>query len=285
MSRHIPRIAVVIAMLVLGAVLYGIRNTHPADCTLGGDVAEPEQLQFRIVREIPHDPDAFTQGLAFRSGDLFESTGRRGESSIRRLNPDTGEVLETDRLPEELFAEGLSASGAELIQLTWTSEIALRWDFDRTAGFSEAGQFEYAGEGWGLATDPVGQLIMSDGTDNLQIRAPDSFELKESRQVVRADESVGPLNELEHDGSHLWANQWKSNEILRINMDCGSAAMVDAVLEVGDLAERAEDIAASLGDESYRIDVLNGIAHVDDNRFLLTGKLWSVMFEVEISSA
>lgn len=285
MSRHIPRIAVVVAMLVLGAVFYGMRDNNPSDCPVDGDLPEPEQLQFRVVREIPHDPEAFTQGLAFHSGDLFESTGRRGESSIRRLDPDTGEVLEQDQLPEELFAEGLTGSGDELIQLTWTSETALRWEFDQSAGFSETGQFDYMGEGWGLATDPSDQLIMSDGTDTLQIRNPDSFELKDSGRVIRADESVGPLNELEYDGRHLWANQWKSDEILRINLDCDSGGMVDAVLDVGDLAERANDVSTSLGDESYQIDVLNGIAHVDNNRFLLTGKLWPVMFEVEISSA
>jgi glutamine cyclotransferase len=285
-TRHIWRIALVVALLALGAAVY-------SNVSMDGDSqgrsdeqdqaarcdGEPAVLSMRVVREIPHDPTAFTQGLAFRGSELFEGTGREGRSQIRQMDPETGEVLDSEPLSDEVFGEGVSASGDDLVQLTWKSGLAFVWSHDGN-GFSEVGSHEYEGEGWGLATDEAGDLLMSDGSDEIQYRDPESFELVDTILVDRSGGEVGQLNELEYGEGRLWANQWKSDEILRIRTDCGDTAVVDGVLDASQLTERAR--AAAVAGNTGGIDVLNGIAHLDQNRYLLTGKLWPLMFEVEL---
>lgn len=290
MSRHIPRAALVVALLALGTALYasgafgGSAEPAATDRPTGCD-SEPIRLEMEVLREIPHDPRAFTQGLVFSDGELFESIGRLGESEIRRLNPDTGAVWDSEPLADDLFAEGLATSGDHLVQLTWTSGVAFKWVHGE-GGFDEVGTWNYEGEGWGLTTDDSGNLLMSDGSDQIQIRDPESFEEVDALRVERAGGEVGELNELEYAEDRLWANQWTSDEIVRIRTDCEGTAAVDAVLDASALVQRAVSAHEADGDPGAEPpDVLNGIAYLGDSRYLLTGKLWPLMFEVEIGEA
>lgn len=257
---------------------------------------EPAALGLEVVREVPHDPTAFTQGLVVDSCELWESTGQRGESELRQISPDTGEVITSVALDDELFGEGLAVDPAGgLTQLTWTSGIALRWDRD---GPDLTGEFSYDGEGWGLAMlatdgeqrEPAGEATgagadyaMTDGTDRVQLRGAEDFSVQSEMVIRRDGGEVAPLNELEWDGSHLWANRWKSSEILRIDLDCG---VVDGVVDATELVARAQEVAEGSGQVlGEGVDVLNGIAWLGpsgDDHFLFTGKRWPVMFEVEV---
>lgn len=236
---------------------------------------EPVSLTADIVRTLPHDADAYTQGLVLHDGALFESTGRYGESTVRELDPDTGTVLRTSDLGPDDFGEGLAVGrDGHLVQLTWKEGVA----YERAADtFEVTRELPYDGEGWGLTTLGDGTLVMSDGSDTLVERDPSTFEVFDRRQVLRLDGDADLLNELEFDGEHLWANRYRTDEILRIDPEC---ATVTGVLDVAGL--RRDAAAAAGGDE---IDVANGIAHLPGtDRYLLTGKWWPTMYEVTIEA-
>ncbi len=219
-----------------------------------------------IVRELPHDPQAFTQGLELFEGRLFESTGR--ESTLRELDPATGEVVALVTLEQPLFGEGLTVIDGEIIQLTWRDGRALRWDVDT---LEPVGEFGYAGEGWGICA--LGdELVMSDGTPVLTRRDPVTFAPLDSVTVRRDGEPVALLNELEclDDGTIL-ANVWKADEIVMI--DPASGAVVGTV-DASVLRETVNPTSAS--------DVLNGIADLGDGTFLLGGKNWDRHFVVRL---
>lgn len=275
---------VLVACLAFGGWWFLIRDTSvPGEGAC--DAPDPEALVADVVRELPHDPEAFTQGLLVDGGELWESTGLRGQSDLRRVDADTGEVMLEAPLADDLFGEGL-ASGAdgEMVQLTWTSGEALRWD---RSGPTETGSFSYDGEGWGLTTLDDGDLVMSDGSDVLTVRSPQDFSVGSVLTVQRSDGDVGRLNELDWDGERLWANRYQTDEILRIDIDCG---VVDAVVDASALTARAEEMiaAAGLDRETSESDVLNGIAWLgagQPERYYVTGKRWPVMFEVEMVAA
>lgn len=219
-----------------------------------------------IVRELPHDPQAFTQGLELFEGRLFESTGR--ESTLRELDPATGEVVALVTLEQPLFGEGLTVIDGEIIQLTWRDGRALRWDVDT---LEPVGEFGYAGEGWGICA--LGdELVMSDGTPVLTRRDPVTFAPLDSVTVRRDGEPVALLNELEclDDGTIL-ANVWKADEIVMI--DPATGAVVGTV-DASVLRETVNPTSAS--------DVLNGIADLGDGTFLLGGKNWDRHFVVRL---
>lgn len=250
------------------------------------DPEQPELLEAEVIRSLPHDPDAFTQGLVFDdSGRLWESTGLRGESEVRQLDLDSGSVLSSASLPEEYFGEGLTTTEAgSLLQLTWTSGVALEWSVGSDEGSTPEpeGEFDYEGEGWGITTLDDGFHAMSDGTDTLQFRTPDDFSVASIMEVQRADGAADRLNELEWDGESLWANRYQSDEILRIDVNCG---VVDAVVDASAVVSAADDAidAAGLERDIEDRDVLNGIAWMGSDhpeRFLITGKRWPVIYEV-----
>ena len=235
----------------------------------------PEDLVPEVVRTLEHDPEAYTQGLVVHDGRLFESTGLEGRSSIRELDPSSGRVLRSERLDDDVFGEGLTVGRDDrLLQLTWTDGIA----YERDPGsFDEVGRFTYEGEGWGLTTLEDGRLVMSDGSDTLTIRDPETFDELDSVTVRRDGGDADRLNELEFDGTSIWANRYRTDEVLRIDLDCGQ---VTGVLDVGVLAEAARDAAR---DSDPEPEVSNGIAHLPGtDRFLLTGKRWPTMYEVEL---
>ncbi len=247
-----------------------------ADPTLlaaaGTTAADPVPLiAWEEVSRRPHDTGAFTQGLLLDpDGRLFESTGLRGQSSLREVEPTTGEVLRIAASPAGLFAEGLARVDDELIQLTWQAGIAWRHDLDT---FELLGTHAYAGEGWGLCYDGE-HLVMSDGSERLTFRDPQTFEVVGSVAVVVDGAPLRRLNELECVDGSVWANVWYTDAIVRIDPADGE---VEGVLDLRGLIEpHPADADAGA--------VLNGIAYdAEADTFLVTGKHWPEMIEIRLS--
>ena len=236
------------------------------------EVEVPVVGEFEVLEILDHDVDAFTQGLEISDGRLFESTGLVGRSSIRELDLATGNVIRSTAVPE-FFAEGLTIVGDTAIQLTWQDEIALRYDLET---FEVIETYNYEGEGWGLclASEGSGNLIMSDGSAELEFRDPDTFQSLGSVEVLLDGTPINRLNELECVGDTVWANIWLSDLIVEINPATGT------VLTVIDAAElRPESTTNDSG------AVLNGIAYdPTDNTLLVTGKLWPVIYRLDIDA-
>ncbi len=233
-----------------------------------GPAGAVEVLSFRVVKAYPHDPSAFTQGLAFHEGVLYESTGLHGRSSLRKVDLETGKVLELRPLPERYFGEGMAVVGDRVIQLTWLSRTGLIYDLD---GLSVTGKFDYAGQGWGLAWDG-GRLVMSDGTAQLRFLDPESLE-ETGRLTVRDGKSpVARLNELEFVRGKLYANVWRTDRVAVIDSVSGK---VSAWIDLAGLLENR--------DRGGPVGVLNGIAYdAPNDRLFVTGKLWPKLFEIEV---
>jgi glutamine cyclotransferase len=230
--------------------------------------ARPWIQGYRVVREYPHDPRAYTQGLVFDGGVLHESTGQRGRSTVRTVELATGKVLRKSDLPAHYFGEGLALVETRLIQLTWEEGVARIYERDTLRAVD---QFEYEGEGWGLTFDGT-YLVMSDGSEKLFFRDPKTF--KEVRRLtVRMKGAPLPeLNELEMVEGEVWANVWKESYIARIDPKTGE------VLGVVDLSGIFD--ASKIKDEDA---VLNGIAYDPASKHLfVTGKLWPKLFEIEV---
>lgn len=227
-------------------------------------------LVLEVLNEFPHDSSAFTQGLLWHDGYLYESTGLWGQSSLRRVDLETGVPETIITIDETYFAEGLERVGDRLIQLTWQAGLAFVYDFDT---FEHIDTLEYVGEGWGLCYDGR-YLFMSDSTSRLSIREPESFQLI-FRGAVTLEEQIIPaqlLNELECVGEHIYANAWNTDYIFRIDKFTG---VITAVIDASGLLSAAEREALSSG------SVLNGIAYNSETEtFYITGKNWPKLFEV-----
>jgi len=220
------------------------------------------------VRSYPHDSTAFTQGLLWHDGRLYESTGRYGQSSLRVVEVETGNVLQRTNLAPQYFAEGLASVGDSLYQLTYKEGVAFIWDPESLA---QLGQLQYSGEGWGLSSDGR-RLIVSDGSSYLTFVDPATFSVDTTLQVTDGGQPVAQLNELEWVRGEVWANVWHTNRIARIDPATGAVR--------GWL-----DLAALVPAVSDPEGVLNGIAYDEQaNRLLVTGKLWPRLFEIRISS-
>ena len=226
---------------------------------------------YRVVRSFPHDPDAYTQGLLYRDGFLYESTGRNGHSSLRKVRFETGEVLQIRRLDSRYFGEGLANVGDELLQLTWTTEIGFVVDL---ATFEPRRTFSYTGEGWGLTYDGR-RVIMSDGSPVLRTLDPKTLR-QTGRLVVRdAGVPVEQLNELEIVKDEIFANVYQTDRIARISPRTGE---VTGWVDLSGILSPRD--AAGLD----RMDaVLNGIAYdAQADRLFVTGKLWPKLFEIQV---
>ncbi len=222
---------------------------------------------YRVLAVYPHDPNAFTQGLIYYQGDFYESTGLHGRSSLRKVDLETGEVLQIRDLPDAYFAEGLTLFDDKLYQLTWQSHIGFIYD---RASFELLDTFRYATEGWGLTQDGR-ELIMSDGTPNLYFLDPNTLEIR--RQVEVADENgpVWKLNELEYIDGAVYANVWQTDRIARIDPGTGR---VTAWIDLTGLLPPEDRPGAN---------VLNGIAWDEDGgRLFVTGKLWPKLFQIQL---
>jgi len=223
---------------------------------------------YLIVHTYPHDPHAFTQGLVFADGHLYESTGINGQSSLRMLDLSTGRILQEQPVDSKYFAEGLTAWGSTLVQLTWDTHVGLVYD---RFSFRLLRTFSYSGEGWGLTHDDK-SLILSDGTPTLRFLDPATF--KQSRRLTVKDRGkpVSDINELEYIDGQVYANIWHSDRIARISPRTGK------VLGWIDLAGLLPP-----SDRSTPEAVLNGIAwDAEHHRLFLTGKLWPRLFEIQV---
>jgi glutaminyl-peptide cyclotransferase len=225
---------------------------------------------YEIINRYPHDPTAFTQGLAFRDGFLYESTGLNGQSSIRKVDLRTGTVERSLGLATDYFGEGLTIIKKRIFQLTWLSNTGFVY---RLKNFRLLETFSYGWEGWGLTHDDR-SLIMSDGSSTLRFIDPDSFQLQKALNVTFDGQPLRNLNELEFVEGEIYSNVWHTNSIARIDPESGRV--------VGMIDLTGLDSGLSLGSE----DVLNGIAYDQSfGRLFVTGKRWPVLFEIRIKAS
>lgn len=235
-----------------------VEMTDPSSATI-------EMLRVEVVERYPHARDAFTQGLLWHNGMLYESTGQRGESSLRMVDLLTGQVQRRVALEKRLFGEGLARVGDRLIQLTWTEGRALVY---RLEDFAKVSEFAYEGHGWGLCYDGE-KLFMSDGTSTLTIRNPETFAVEGRLRVTVRGRPQDRINELECVDGQIYANVWEYDDIIRIDSKTGR---VTAVISASGLLETSV---------RRTVDVLNGIAYLPEReRFAITGKYWPYLFEV-----
>ena len=222
---------------------------------------------YKIVNAYPHDPNAFTQGLIYHDGRLYEGTGLHGASSLHKVELQTGKVLKRRDLPEKYFGEGIAFCGNRLIQLTYQSKIGFIYDLD----LRQVGSFTYPTEGWGLACDGK-HLILSDGTATLRWLDARTFRMVKQITVKDQGRPVGHLNELEYVKGEIFANIWPTDTIARISPDTGE---VTGWIDLGGLSQRFEPITP--------VDCLNGIAYDErGDRLFVTGKLWPKLFEIRL---
>ena len=229
-------------------------------------VAEPE-----IIATYPHDTGAFTEGLFFRDGALFESTGEEGRSQIRRVDLASGKVLQRISLPPSIFGEGIVDWRDQIYSVIWHGGMGTRWSLN---GFRRLGSFRYAGEGWGMTQDGK-QIILSDGTPTLRFLDPRTMKVVRRLKVSAEGTAIANLNELEYVRGEILANIWQTNSIARINPRTGA---VKGWINVLALAQRA----GASGPDA----VANGIAYdALRDRLFLTGKNWPLLFEVRMPKA
>jgi glutaminyl-peptide cyclotransferase len=222
---------------------------------------------YQVVRAYPHDVNAFTQGLQYVDGFLYEGTGLNGRSSIRKVKLETGEVVQKRDIARAYFGEGITIWKSDLIQLTWQSNVA--FVYDKTT-FEPRRTFKYKGEGWGLTHDGT-SLIMSDGTDELRVLDPATFAEKRRVKVTAAGVPLRHLNELEYMNGEILANVWTTDSIARVSPETGR---VSAYIDLRGLLTPREQASA---------DVLNGIAYdAQGGRLFVTGKLWPRVFEIRV---
>lgn len=258
-------IRVVATLLIAAVAAAACTSAAPPGPSQSGTIPS---LDYTVIRIYPHDPDAFTQGLLFHDGFLFESTGRNGKSSVRRVRLETGEIMQRRDVDSMYFAEGLALWGTRLLQLTWQTNIGFVYD---VATLAPQGSFNYTGEGWGLTTDRT-RLIMSDGTPQLRFLDPTTLMTTGMVTVKESGEPVRNLNELEMIGPDLFANIWTTDRIVRIDPTSGA---VTAHLDLDRLRTQLP--------ADREIDVLNGIAYdAQGKRVFVTGKLWPSLFEIKV---
>jgi glutamine cyclotransferase len=226
---------------------------------------------YKIIKTYPHDTSAFTQGLVYDGGVLYEGTGKYGQSSLRRVDLDTGRVLKQTSLAGALFGEGVSVWKDRLIQLTWRSGIGFVYDKEN---LTKVGDFKYQTEGWGITSDGR-NLIMSDGTETLHFLDPDTFKEKWQIKVEAEGVPIKGLNELEYVKGDIYANVWPTNWIVIISPETGEvkgAINLQGILQKGDGQQ-----------DSKKVDVVNGIAYdPQGDRLFVTGKLWPKIFQIEL---
>ena len=234
-----------------------------ADSTCNGTT--PVYL-YRVVNTYPHDPKAFTQGLVFENGFLYEGTGIFKRSTLRKVELETGNVVQLYELPDNYFGEGITIYEDRIIQLTWQSREGFVYDRD---SFELLQKFDYPTEGWGITHDSR-QLIMSDGTANLYFLDPETFVETGKIQVSDSSGPVTRLNELEYINGVIYANIWQTDRIARISPDTGE---VICWIDLEGLLKPE--------DKEQKVDVLNGIAYdAVEDRLFVTGKLWPKLFEI-----
>ena len=250
------KIVVFLSALLAGAAAYA-------------EPVEPAMYSYRVVETYPHSTEAFTQGLFFDGGALYESTGQYGESSLRRVDLETGDVLQKTPLPMANFGEGAAMADGDIFVLSWREGTAFRFD---AQNFTLEKSYAYEGEGWGLTFNGE-ELVMSDGGHELRFLDPLTFEEVRRLTVTLRGEPLGFLNELEWIDGEIYANVWKTDAVVRIDPKSGA---VTGIIDLrGLLAD--EDIVYGV------TDVLNGVAHNGEkNTLYVTGKYWPKLFKIEL---
>jgi glutamine cyclotransferase len=224
---------------------------------------------YKVVNTYPHDPNAFTEGLFYQDGYLYESTGLEGHSSVRKVRLETGKVVDGASLPPELFGEGITSWDDRLIGLTWKTQVGYVLDM-KTLGIRS--QFNYPGEGWGL-THSDRELVMSDGTPELRFLDPSTLHELRRVKVTAGGKPVQQINELEWVEGEVYANIWQTDRIARIDPKTGT---VTGWIDLAGLLPKKDFIPD-------RTDVLNGIAYdAAGKRLFVTGKLWPKLFEIKV---
>lgn len=250
---------IITATLAMSAILLVSLNSTPMSNV-------PLQYTYDVVKVYPHDKNAFTEGLAIEDDALYESTGLYGNSTLRRVELETGKILQTYNLPDQFFGEGITILGDKILQLTWQSQTGFVYD---KQSFKLLREFSYPTEGWGLTNNGT-TLIMSDGTATLYFLDPETFE-KVGEVQVHSNGPVTNLNELEYIHGQVYANIWNEEKIAIINPQTGQVT--------GWI-----DLRGIHTPENTDIDsVLNGIAYDEEgDRLFVTGKLWSQLFQIKL---
>jgi glutamine cyclotransferase len=245
--------------------LYGQERTISASSRL------VTEYTVKIVRSLPHDPQAFTEGLFFEGGFLYESTGINGRSSVRKVDLETGRVIQKTDLPSHYFGEGISLWKNSIFQLTWKSGQGFIYNLQ---SFSKEREFRYAGEGWGMTHDDK-NLIMSNGSSKLLFLDPETLRRVRVLPVAWRGKPVELLNELEYIKGEIFANIWFKDFVARISPKTGE---VTGWIDMSDLRRELPPRSGA--------EALNGIAYdKEKDRIFVTGKLWPSLFEVEIVRA
>ena len=268
--------ALALAAFAMGGcpVTSAAQTTDPApetQPTIQAELPSVEVLDVEIVAQYPHDPLAFTQGLLWHDGHLYESTGRLGTSTVRKVELETGEVVESRSIPADQFGEGLALYGDELLSLTWKHGVVHRWNVGDLERIGSQDGFPF--EGWGLAT--LGeQLVFTDGSSTLRFLDPETLEVEREVTVTYEGEPLDEINELEVVDGEIYANVWFTRLIVVIDPLTGRITKVIDMQPVTDLMTMVD-----VNDGA----VLNGIAYdAENDRLFVTGKLWPTLFEIRL---
>lgn len=240
-----------------------------SDTRAAGESVSPDVYGYEVVNEYPHDDDAFTQGLIYVKGSLYEGTGQRGESQLRRIDLKTGKIEKSISLHRKYFGEGIAVVDDEIYQLTWTSKTAFIFDRD-TLAYKR--RLRYSSEGWGLTYDGT-SLILSDGTSTIRFLDPKSMRTKRRIIVTNRGRKQTDLNELEYINGEIWANIWHTDYIARIDPKTG---VITGLVNLRGLNPTRGPF--------NKEKVLNGIAYDQESkRLFVTGKNWPKLFEIKVT--
>jgi glutamine cyclotransferase len=256
--QHLAIMLVTVVVIAVSSVTLVLLGNTPVD-------SEPVHYTYNVVNVYPHNKSAFTQGLVFEGGFLYESTGRYGQSTLRRVELETGNITQLHSLPDQFFGEGITIFEDKIVQLTWKSGKGFVYD---RSSFDLLQEFEYPTQGWGI-THNGSALIMSDGTATLYFLDPETFQTI-GQVEVHDEEPVDDLNEVEYINGSVYANIWKKDQIAIINPETGQVTGWIDLSGINDSEKTTEN-------------VLNGIAYDQNgNRLFVTGKRWSKLFEIEL---
>jgi len=257
--QHLAIILIGVAVIAVSSVTLVLLSNTPVD-------PEPLHYTYQILNMYPHDEDAFTQGLVFEDGVLYEGTGRYGQSTLRRVELETGNIIQFHALPDQFFGEGITIFDDKIIQLTWQSGKGFVYDKN---SFDLLQEFTYPTEGWGI-THNGSALIMSVGNATLYFLDPETFQTIGQVEVYD-EEPVDFLNELEYIHGKVYANIWKQDKIAIINPQTGQVTGWIDLTGIND----------SENQNTY--NMLNGIAYdPNGDRLFVTGKMWSKLYEIEL---
>ncbi len=261
----------VVAAFAIGGCAPSAAQDIDLEPQIQAELLPIEIFDAEIVAEYPHDAAAFTQGLLWHGGHLYESTGRLGTSTVRQVDLDTGEVLVSRNIPADQFGEGLALWNGQFLSLTWTHGIIHRWSADDLALIDSHEGFPF--DGWGLTTLDE-QLVFSDGSSTLRFLNPETFDIEREVTVMFDGQELDDINELEMIKGEVWANVWFTRLIVVIDPATG---VVTKIINLADVTDRMSMVDIEDG------AVLNGIAYdAENDRIFVTGKLWPSLFEIRL---